>query len=80
MEMKLYERRTKTRILSDQKENQCYLCKSYNTIVQLEPLKPNIHQIVDKRGNQMMEQRVKCMKCNAECVDVFCRMYPDVSN
>ncbi|RLC82071.1 MAG: hypothetical protein DRJ03_19530 [Chloroflexi bacterium] len=51
-------------------------CGEKGSVDQLEPLKPNVHEQVDDRGNLMIEQRVSCRQCVAEWTDVFCRMYP----
>jgi len=79
MKLKLYERRTKTRLICSNvtDEDQCCLCFSHNTVNQLEPLKPNIHGLTDGRGNTMLEHNVSCMTCGANWVDVFCRIYPE---
>lgn len=79
MQLELYERRTKTRLLGVKgaDENQCCFCFSHNTVNQLEPLKPNVHGLTDDRGNIMLEHRVSCTACGAEWVDIFCRIYTE---
>ena len=78
MNLRLYERRTETKLVDGWTacEDNCMCCGAKGSVDQLEPLKPNVHEQVDDRGNVMMEQRVSCRQCGAEWTDVFCRMYP----
>jgi len=78
MELKLYERRTTTRLIDAwiMNEDVCLFCHTNGSVRPLESLKPNIHGLQDTKGTLMVEQRVSCQKCGVEWVDVFCRMYP----
>jgi len=78
MNLRLHERRTSTRLIDGLTacEDNCIYCGADGSVSQMESLKPNIHEQNDNRGNIMMEQRVTCLRCGAEWVDVFCRMYP----
>ena len=78
MKLRLYERRTNTKLVdgSTAHEDDCMFCGANNTVYQLEPLKPNTQGQKDGRGNIMMEHRVSCTRCNKEWIDVFCRLYP----
>jgi len=78
MEMRLYERRTKTRLIDAwmSSEDVCLFCRCRNCVNTDDHLTLNVHGLIDDRGHPMMEQRVSCRQCGAEWTDVFCRMYP----
>ncbi|UCG02541.1 MAG: hypothetical protein JSW11_00825 [Candidatus Heimdallarchaeota archaeon] len=80
MQLKLFERRTATKLIDGQEEceNHCVYCGAKNSVQQtnvLNILRPNTHMLKDDKGNLMMEQDVYCKNCNKTWVDVFCKTY-----
>lgn len=80
MNLKLHERRTKNSLINSNSccENDCHSCGRKNSATPLGPLNPNEQGLVDKRGIAMTEHKVRCGRCGAEWIDVFCRVYPTV--
>jgi len=82
MELRLYERRTATKLFDGWTacEDTCVCCGAKHTVDPIGPLEPNVHGLKDDHGNPMVEQKVSCRKCGADWVDVWCRMYHPASD
>lgn len=83
MELKLYERRSNDRLVTNgevvrsrTEESTCMCCQEKDSVTTVGVLSINIHGLTDDKDQPMMEQHVLCGKCGEKWVDVFCRVYP----